>query len=77
MFTNSLLGIVQQQTVEWHVRRNAQKAGGSGADIEVKIKEESASKGVDKGKKAKRDKAKPTTDSKLTQRDPLLGKGKA
>jgi YidC/Oxa1 family membrane protein insertase len=77
MFTNSLLGIVQQQTVEWHVRRNAQKAGGSGADIEVKIKEESGSKGVDKGKKAKRDKAKPTTDSKLTQRDPLLGKGKA
>ncbi len=31
MFTNSLLGIVQQQVVEWHVRRtNQKKSGGDG-----------------------------------------------
>src|SRR4051795_298106 len=51
MFTNGVLGIVQQQAVEWHVRRQVKSGGGSGSgsgDIKVKVIGEQASKG--KGK---------------------------
>jgi membrane protein insertase Oxa1/YidC/SpoIIIJ len=70
MFTNGVLGIVQQQAVEWHVRRQL-KSGGSGSgsgDIKVKVIGESASKGKGKGGK---------TSAKLAGSGPLLGKGKA
>jgi YidC/Oxa1 family membrane protein insertase len=71
MFTNGVLGIVQQQAVEWHVRRQVKSGGGSGSgsgDIKVKVSGESASKG--KGKSG-------SSSAKLAGDSPLLGKGKA
>jgi YidC/Oxa1 family membrane protein insertase len=70
MFTNGVLGILQQQAVEWHVRRSMKSGGGSGGsgDIKVKVIGESASKG--KGKSG-------GSSAKLAGDSPLLGKGKA
>ena len=71
MFTNGVLGILQQQAVEWHVRRSMKSGGGSGSgsgDIKVKVIGESASKG--KGKSG-------SSSAKLAGDSPLLGKGKA
>ena len=70
MFTNGVLGIVQQQAVEWHVRRQVKSGRGSGGngDIKVKVIGESASKGKGKGQNA---------SAKLADNGPLLGKGKA
>jgi YidC/Oxa1 family membrane protein insertase len=70
MFTNGVLGILQQQAVEWHVRRSMKSGGGSGGsgDIKVKVIGESASKG--KGKSG-------SSSAKLAGDSPLLGKGKA
>lgn len=71
MFTNGVLGILQQQAVEWHVRRSTKQSGGSGSgsgDIKVKVIGESASKG--KGKSG-------SSSAKLAGDSPLLGKGKA
>lgn len=70
MFTNGVLGILQQQAVEWHVRRSAKSDGGSGGSgaIKVKVIGESASKG--KGKSG-------SSSAKLAGDSPLLGKGKA
>jgi YidC/Oxa1 family membrane protein insertase len=43
MFTNGVLGIIQQQAVEWHVRRSIRPGGGSGSgDIRVKVVEDSS-----------------------------------
>jgi len=70
MFTNGVLGILQQQAVEWHVRRSSKSSGGSGSgsgDIKVKVIGE-ASKGKGKG---------GTSSAKLAGESPLLGKGKA
>ena len=75
MFTNSVLGIVQQQVVEWHVRRTTRSGGGSG-DIKLKVKEDAESGQSSKsGKSAKG--SRPEGDSKLAGRSPVLGKGKA
>jgi membrane protein insertase Oxa1/YidC/SpoIIIJ len=42
MFTNGVLGIIQQQAVERHVRRSIRPGGGSGSgDIRVKVVEDS------------------------------------
>lgn len=70
MFTNGVLGILQQQAVEWHVRRSAKSDGGSGGngDIKVKVIGESSSKA--KGKSG-------GASAKLAGDRPLLGKGKA
>ncbi|HYQ31551.1 MAG TPA: membrane protein insertase YidC [Polyangiaceae bacterium] len=71
MFTNGVLGILQQQAVEWHVRRTTKSSGGSGSgsgDIKVKVIGEQASKG--KGKSG-------SPSAKLAGESPLLGKGKA
>ena len=71
MFTNGVLGILQQQAVEWHVRRSTKSSGGSGSgsgDIKVKVIGEQASKG--KGKSG-------SPSAKLAGESPLLGKGKA
>ncbi|HYQ04180.1 MAG TPA: membrane protein insertase YidC [Polyangiaceae bacterium] len=71
MFTNGVLGILQQQAVEWHVRRSTNSTGGSGSgsgDIKVKVIGEQASKGKGKGN---------TSSAKLAGEGPLLGKGKA
>jgi YidC/Oxa1 family membrane protein insertase len=71
MFTNGVLGILQQQAVEWHVRRTTKSSGGSGSgsgDIKVKVIGEQASKG--KGKSG-------SSSAKLAGESPLLGKGKA
>ncbi|HEY5372976.1 MAG TPA: membrane protein insertase YidC [Polyangiaceae bacterium] len=71
MFTNGVLGILQQQAVEWHVRRSMKSGGGSGSgsgDIKVKVIGESARKG--KGNSG-------SSSAKLAGEGPLLGKGKA
>lgn len=78
MFTNSLLGIVQQQIVERHVRKQtaaAAAAGGGSGDIEVKVKEETSGK-AGKGKK-KGQAGDSDPDAKLSESRSLLGKGKA
>jgi YidC/Oxa1 family membrane protein insertase len=75
MFTNSLLGIAQQQIVERHVRRQTAAAKARGDDIEVKTKEETSgkpgSKAKAKGKAADRASEAKSSDAAL------LGKGKA
>jgi YidC/Oxa1 family membrane protein insertase len=69
MFTNSVLGILQQQAVEWHARRTS--SGGGGGDIKVKFKEEQEPRpGAKPGKSRK-------GDAKLANDSALLGKGKA
>jgi YidC/Oxa1 family membrane protein insertase len=79
MFTNGLLGIGQQQIVEWHVRRTTGRGRsgeptGKKAEPDGKTKEESsdASRGSKKGKAGD-----PDDKAELSQGRPLLGKGKA
>jgi YidC/Oxa1 family membrane protein insertase len=76
MFTNGLLGIAQQQVVEWHVRRTTNTSTPAGpGEIQVKIKDETSGRPGSKKKK----KGQPDTsnaDSKLSS-EPLLDKGKA
>jgi YidC/Oxa1 family membrane protein insertase len=50
MFTNGVIGIVQQQAVEWHARRSV-KGGKPGGDIKVQFKEEEVAEGSAKTKK--------------------------
>jgi len=75
MFTNGVLGILQQQAVEWHVRRSVKPGGGSGSgDIKVKVIEDSrTSTGATKGKASANNGA--TGSGKRDGR--LLGEGKA
>jgi YidC/Oxa1 family membrane protein insertase len=43
MFTNGVLGILQQQAVEWHVRRSIRRGGGPGSGaIKVEVIEDAA-----------------------------------
>jgi YidC/Oxa1 family membrane protein insertase len=79
MFTNGVLGIAQQQIVEWHVRRSMRAGSGTGGgkEIEVKIKEEPSAKSGPKGKKAKSHDTEQDSERKLSDGRPLLGKGKA
>jgi membrane protein insertase Oxa1/YidC/SpoIIIJ len=75
MFTNGVLGIVQQQVVEWHVRRTTNTSTPAGpGEIQVKVKEETSGKAGGKRKKG----APPASDadSKVSN-EPLLDKGKA
>jgi YidC/Oxa1 family membrane protein insertase len=65
MFTNSVLGILQQQAVEWHARRSA--ARGSGG-IQVEFKGESPD--------SKKGQSKDDPNAKLSG-GALFGKGKA
>ncbi len=76
MFTNGVLGIVQQQIVERHVRRSVRPGGGSGSgDIKVKVIEDSsATKGKKKGQAAN-DKGGAGANGARDGR--LLGEGKA
>jgi len=54
MFTNSVLAILQQQVVEWHVARTTGIKRGAGKG-EIEVKDESATKSTaKKGKKGKR-----------------------
>ncbi len=77
MFTNSLLGIVQQQIVERHVKRTSASGekGEPQADITAITKGETSAKKRGKGGK-KRTGADSDGNAKLS-RSPLLGKGKA
>lgn len=78
MFTNGVLGILQQQAVEWHVRRSLRPGGGSGSgDIKVKVIEDaSANPGSKKGKAgSKKGRSSPSEGSGGDER--LLGEGKA
>ncbi len=72
MFTNGVLGILQQQAVEWHARRSVKSGGGAG-EIKVKVVEKDGP-GAGKGKK-------PGSQSKSelggASSDRLLRKGKA
>jgi YidC/Oxa1 family membrane protein insertase len=76
MFTNGLLGIAQQQVVEWHVRRTTNTSTPAGpGEIQVKIKDETSGRpGSKKKKKGQPDAS--DADSKLSS-EPLLDKGKA
>ncbi len=76
MFTNGVLGILQQQAVEWHVRRTTNTSTPAGpGEIQVKIKEETSGRpGTKKKKNGQPDAA--NADSKLSS-EPLLDKGKA
>ena len=74
MFTNSLLGIVQQQIVERHVRRQSAASAAVSGGIDVKVKEETSGKG---GKSTTGDSGDEDPDAKLSKRRSLLGKGKA
>jgi YidC/Oxa1 family membrane protein insertase len=65
MFTNGVLGILQQQGVEWHARRSLGKAGKGAINVEVVS---DASKGKDKF----------APKGKVREEDrPQLGNGKA
>jgi YidC/Oxa1 family membrane protein insertase len=70
MFTNGVLGILQQQAVEWHVRRTVPPAGN--ADIKVKVIEDSSSP-ASRGGKGKGS----SPPAKLAEDGPLLDKRKA
>ena len=78
MFTNGVLGILQQQAVEWHARRAVSK-GGSG-DIKVKVvdkPEKGKGSGGAKGSRAGSEgRSKDEGAAKLSGGG-LLGKGKA
>jgi YidC/Oxa1 family membrane protein insertase len=76
MFTNGVLGILQQQAVERHVRRSVRPGGGSGSgDIKVKVIEDS---GTDASNKQAKGAAKSGRSSASSDDDPrLLGEGKA
>ncbi len=79
MFTNGVLGIIQQQAVEWHVRRSIRPGGGSGSgDIKVKVVGEGPGPKGGGGKTKggqKPDKGSPSSRSGGGGR--LLGEGKA
>jgi YidC/Oxa1 family membrane protein insertase len=79
MFTNGVLGILQQQAVEWHVRRSVRPGGGPGSgDIKVKVIEDSgANPGASKAKAAAK-KGRAESEANASDRDSrLLGEGKA
>src|ERR1043165_6609433 len=77
MFTNGVLGIVQQQAVEWHVRRTMRAkvtptdadSKGSGDDGDEPGKPGKGKKGQGKGAEG--------ADGKVSEGRPLLSKGKA
>jgi YidC/Oxa1 family membrane protein insertase len=75
MFTNSLLGIVQQQVVEWHVRRTSGGRGASpgGADIKVQVRADPPPAAKGSGRRSKKQ---GSRGAKLSE-NALLGKGKA
>jgi YidC/Oxa1 family membrane protein insertase len=84
MFTNGVLGILQQQAVEWHARRHLARGGSAGdGGIKVKVVEENApgsrkskSGGASAGGKGSHDAS--GKDSKApSDGSRLLGKGKA
>ncbi len=84
MFTNGLIGIGQQQIVEWHVRRQSKKKAESEIGVEVKDDEPAPKKGKGKkkrsgGKAAGKDEEKSNKDDDPAgaKRPPLLGKGRA
>lgn len=79
MFTNGVLGIIQQQAVEWHVRRSVRPGGGSGpGNIKVKVIEDSGAKASSlKGKAAIKKGRSSASGSTGKDDGPLLGEGKA
>jgi YidC/Oxa1 family membrane protein insertase len=79
MFTNGVLGILQQQAVEWHVRRSTRPGGGSGSGgIQVKVIEDSIAKPSTKKGKAEAKKGQAaSTVSSGNGGGRLLGEGKA
>ena len=76
MFTNGVLGILQQQAVERHVRRSVRPGGGSGSgDIKVKVIEDSGSSASNKKEKGAANSGRSSSGSDDDSR--LLGEGKA
>ena len=85
MFTNGVLGILQQQAVEWHARRTLGKGGKSG-EIKVKVvdkpelgstKKGKGSGGAKGSRAGNEDRSKDDGAAKLVGGERLLGKGKA
>jgi YidC/Oxa1 family membrane protein insertase len=84
MFTNGLLGIAQQQAVEWHVRRGTAKRAGAGPGASDEGPKGSGGKKTDeepsgsRGAKKKKGKpGEPAAGPDFPEGRPLLGKGKA
>ncbi|HET9955941.1 MAG TPA: membrane protein insertase YidC [Polyangiaceae bacterium] len=79
MFTNGLLGIIQQQAVERYVRRNVRPGGGSGSgDIQVKVLEDSGKRTGEKQGKGSAKQGHPPSGASSSKEDSrLLGEGKA
>ncbi|HKY40178.1 MAG TPA: membrane protein insertase YidC [Polyangiaceae bacterium] len=70
MFTNGVLGILQQQGVEWHARRTLGKGKGA-INVEVVSETKKA------GEKPAKDKLTPKGKVKQSEDRPQLGNGKA
>jgi YidC/Oxa1 family membrane protein insertase len=72
MFTNGVLGIIQQQSVEWHARR-ATPRGGPGQGKVSKLQEPKGQTSTSGRRQGSSNQA----ESKVSESRPLLGKGKA
>jgi YidC/Oxa1 family membrane protein insertase len=72
MFTNGVLGIIQQQSVEWHARR-ATPRGGPGQGKVSKLQEPKGQTSTS----GRRQGSSNPSESKVSESRPLLGKGKA
>ncbi len=78
MFTNGVLGILQQQAVERHVRRSTRPGGGSGSgDIKVKVIEDSGATPGDKKGKGSANSGRSSSSGSGDRDERLLGEGKA
>jgi YidC/Oxa1 family membrane protein insertase len=78
MFTNGVLGILQQQIVEWHVRHSSSGGTTSSRDEELKIrvKEQEPTK-ASRRRRGKQRGAASDSSARLAKSRPLLDKGKA
>jgi YidC/Oxa1 family membrane protein insertase len=86
MFTNGVLGILQQQAVEWHARRAVARSGGPAGEIKVKVvdkpspgsKQGKGSGGGEHDRRSRGSEGRSADDgSAKLEGDRLLGKGKA
>lgn len=74
MFTNGVLGILQQQAVEWHVRRSIRPGGGPGSGaIKVEVLEDSAAEAA----KGQASTSRKGRGKRRGSEQRLLGEGKA
>ncbi len=73
MFTNSVLGIAQQQIVEYHAKRSGTRGNGTSGKKDVTAEGGASLAGAPKAKASKR----TSSPRRLKEGQPSLGKGKA